>query len=172
MIFNERLDRLMEVDVVQNFMQAHRMQGKMCRDGTNPTFILYRLPYVVGFWDSVIENYLEIVLVDLDANLLIDYGSPVSIAIDLNLQNPDVLKVLNFEDHNQLDIFLSERALKMYCLHTGLEAIDKLLPLIESREGLVSMKDGSFDSRFNFSDSVKPVYPGLKERYQKCIGSS
>ncbi len=40
MIFNERLDRLMEVDIVQNFMQAYRMQGKMCRDGTSPTFIL------------------------------------------------------------------------------------------------------------------------------------
>ena len=66
-------------------MQAHRMQGKMCCEGPNPTFILYRLPYVVGFWDSVIENYLEMVFVDLDANLLIDYGSPISIAIDLDL---------------------------------------------------------------------------------------
>jgi hypothetical protein len=170
MIFNEHLDRLMEVDIVKKFTLTNHMQSKRCRAGANPTFILYRLPYVVGFWDSVIENFLEIVFVDLDANLLIDYGSPVSIAIDLGLQNLEALKILNFDNHNQLDIFSSEKALKMYCLHTGLEAIDKLLPLIDSKGGLTSLKDGTFHPQFDFSDTVKPIYQGLKERYINCIG--
>ena len=172
MIFNEHLDRLMEVDVVQNFTKIHRMKGKMCSEGKNHTYILYRLPYVVGFWDSVIENYLEIVLVDLDAELLIEGGSALGCSLDMGLQKLEILRQRNFSKHLLNEIFLSERVEKMRYLHSHLEAFEKILPLIECKEGLISMKDGSFDSRFNFSDSVKPIYPGLKERYQKCIGSS
>jgi hypothetical protein len=145
------------------------MKGKMCSEGTNPTFILYRLPYVVGFWDSVIENYLEIVLVDLDAELLVEGGSALGCSLDLELQKLEVLRLRNFTKHPLNEIFSSEKIEKMRYLHTHLEAIDKLLPFIESKGGLTSMKDGNFHPQFNFSDSVKPIYPGLKERYLKCI---
>ena len=56
MIFNKNIDRLMEVDVVQNFMHNHNMQGKLCTKGDNFSLILYRLPYVVEFHDALIDG--------------------------------------------------------------------------------------------------------------------
>lgn len=172
MIFNEHLDRLVEVEIVQGFMHTHHMRGKMCADGENRSFILYRQPYVVGFWDALIENYLHTVLVDLEENLLMEGWDLLECALDSKLLDLEELRKCSFDNHPDNSIFLSCASRKMGDVYSNLEAIDKLLPLIESRGGLASMRDGSFDSRFDFSDFVRPIYPGLKERYLKCIGSS
>ena len=150
MIFNKHLDRLMEVKTVRDFMQTHHMKGKICSVGENHSFILYRLPYVVGFWD----------------------GSVIGCSVDLGRQKREDLRTMDFSSHQQNDIFLSDGKQKMYGLHTTLEAIDKLLPLIEAKGGLASMRDGSFDSRFDFSSFVCPIYLGLKTRYLSCISSA
>lgn len=171
MIFNEHLDRLMEVKVVQDFMQRHNMQGKMCSENSNHVFILYRYPYVIGFWDALIENYLQIALSDSEADLLADEGTLIWCSTCLNYQSREDLKNRSYTNHPQNDIFLSDGAQKMYGLHTCLEAIDKLLPLIEAKGGLSSMRDGTFDPRFDFKDSVKPMWHGLKENYLKCINN-
>ena len=60
----------------------------------------------------------------------------------------------------------------MYGLHVTLEAIDTLFPLIKAKGGLASMRDGTFDSRFDFKDSVKPMWHGMKERYLRCIAAA
>lgn len=172
MIFNKHLDRLMEVKTVRDFMQTHYMKGKICSVGENHSFILYRLPYVVGFWDALIENYLEIVLVDMGVDLLLTDGSVIGCSVDLGRQKREDLRTMDFSSHQQNDIFLSDGKQKMYGLYTTLEAIDKLLPLIEAKGGLASMRDGSFDSRFDFSSFVCPIYPGLKTRYLSCISSA
>lgn len=169
MIFNQHLDRLPEVKIVQDFMQKSEMQGKLCGNGGNYSFILFRLPYVVEFHDAAIENYLEITLSDLGSDLLIQGGTALGCSLDVGLQNLSELRSRNFEHHPQNDIFLSDKPEKMRYLHSHLEAIEKLLPLIEAKGGLSSMRDGTFDRRFDFSTSVQSTYPGLKEKYLKCI---
>jgi hypothetical protein len=92
--------------------------------------------------------------------------------LDLGLLRLDHLREQDFKNHPQSNIFTSNIDEKMDNLQTFLQAIDKLLPRIEAKGGLSSMKDGTFDSRFDFSDSVSPIYPGLKERYLKCIAET
>lgn len=170
MIFNKHLDRLTEVEIVQSFMRCHNMQGKVCSRGDDFSFILYRLPYVVEFYDALIENYLDIYLTDIDSGLRISGGSALGCSVDLELQNLAELRTQNYEGHPLNSIFLSEEVKKMRYLHSDLEAIDKLLPLIEAKGGLSSMRNGTFDPRFDFKDSVQPMYQGLKDKYLQCIG--
>lgn len=170
MIFNEHLDRLMEVQIVQDFVQHHRMQGKMCIDDDNYSFVLYRYPYVIVFWDALIENYLEIAFLDIHSNYWITGGAALGCSLDMKLQNLNEIRNRNFEFHPLASIFLSDGAQKIGDLDCNLEAIDKLLPLIEAKGGLTSMRDGTFDNRFNFSDCIQPIPHIFKERYNKCLG--
>lgn len=172
MIFNKNIDRLMEVDIVQNFMRNHNMQGKLCIRRDEYSLILYRLPYVVEFHDALIENYLEISLSDISAKLLIGGGSALGCSIDLELQNLTDLRNTNHEFSVANNIFLSENFIKTRNLYSNLEAIDKLLPLIEAKGGLASIQNGTFDMRFDFKDYLKPMYFGLKEKYLSCISSN
>jgi hypothetical protein len=169
-IFNKHLDRITEVPVVREFLQRHRMKGCGCRVGENHSFILFRLPYVVEFHDALIENYLEITLSDLNAGLLIDGSVAFARSLELGLQDISQVRKRVFTNSPYLDIFLSEGVRKMDDLDSNLEAIDRLLPLIEAKGGLSSMRDGTFDPRFDFKDSVQPMYYGLKEKYLQCIG--
>lgn len=168
MIFNEHIDRLTEIEIVQEFMRRNLMQAKLCNRGDDYSLILYRLPYVVEFHDALIENYLEVTLADLDGNLLIGGSSALGCSLDLGLQNVQQLRARNFEDHPLNNIFLSFQSQKMRNLHSFLEAIDKLFPRIEAK-GLSAMRDGTFDSQFDFTQSVSPMYYGLKEKYLQCL---
>lgn len=169
MIFNLKIDRLLEMDIVKSFIHRHGMQAKLCINGDDFSFILYKIPYVVEFHDALIENYLEISLSDISAELLMSGGSALQVSIDLGLLNLEQLRKMNFKGHPRNDIFISEGARKMFDLHCDFDAIDKLLALIEAKGGLSSMRDGTFDSRFDFKDYVYPMNFGLKEKYLKCI---
>lgn len=169
MISNQRIDRLLEVDIVKSFIHRHGMLGKLCIDGDNFSFILYKIPYVIEFHDALIENYLEISLSDISAELLMSGGSALQVSLDLGLLKLEQLRKMNFEAHPQNDIFISEGARKMFDLHCDFDAIDKLLTLMEDKDGLSSIRNGAFDSRFDFKDHVKPMYFGLRERYLECI---
>ena len=164
MIYNKHLDRLTEVGVVQDFMQRHSMQGKMCSKGEDFSLILYRLPYVVEFYDALIENYLDVYLTDLGSGLRMSGGSALGCSIDLGLQNLSVLRAKDLTSSAANAIFLSEHFLKTRNLYSNLEAIDKLLPLIEAKGGLSSIRDGTFDPRFDFKDSVQPTSHGLTKK--------
>jgi hypothetical protein len=172
MRFNQHLDRLAEVPIVSEFMHRHGMRGKVCRTGENYSFILFRLPYVVEFRDDVTENYLEIRLSDISCALSIEGGSALGCSLDLGLQTLVELRSWTFDKHPLNDIFLSDGSLKMGYLYSDLDAFEKLLPLIEAKGGLSSMRDGTFDPRFDFKDSVQPMYPGLKEKYLRCIDAT
>ncbi len=170
MIFNRHLDRLTEVGIVQDFMRRHSMQGKVCSKGDDSSFILYRLPYVIEFHDAQIENYLDVYLTDLKSQLRIWGSSALGCSLDIGLQNLVELRSWTFDKHPLNNIFLSDGSQKMGYLYSYLDAFDKLLPLIEAKGGLSSMRDGTFDPRFDFRDSVQPMYHGLKEKYLQCIG--
>lgn len=171
-IFNSHLEQLTKVEIVQSFVEAHRMNWKVCSWEENHSLALYRLPYVIGIWDAQVENYLEVVLLDIESELLIEGNVVLGRSLDLGLLELDHLREQDFKNHPQSNIFLSNFDEKMDNLQTFLQAIGKLLPLIEAKGGLSSMKDGTFDSRFDFSTSVKPSYPGLKQRYLNCIADA
>ena len=169
MIYNENLHRLTEVVDVKDFM---RRQGfKVAPSDLDFGLILYKLPYVIEFKDALIENYLEVYFSDMDSAFYMNEGDLIWCSISIGIQTREELKRLSFEGHGQLDIFLSEGQQKMYGLQTTLKAIDKLLPLIEAKGGLATMH-GTFDPRFDFKDSVKPMWHGMKERYMRCIAQA
>lgn len=171
MIYNQHLDRLMEVEIVQDFMRQHHMQGKLCSQGESHSLILYRLPYVVEFYDALIENYLEIYLSNLTNGLRIEGSSALGCSLDIGLQSLEMLRARDLKNNPAKEIFLSEHDSKTRDLYSNLEAIDKLLPLIEAKGGLSSMRDGTFDLRFDFKDSVQPMWHGLREKYLQCINN-
>lgn len=170
MIYNKHLDRLIEVNFVQSFMHQHNMQGKLCIQGDDSSFILHRQPYIVEFHDALIDNYLEISLSDMSTELMLDGGRALIVSVDTGLQNLEDIKKMNFDRDPTNDIFISDGARKTFDLHGDFQAINKLLPQIEVKGGLASMRDGSFDTRFDFKDYIKPMYFGLKEKYLKCLG--
>lgn len=169
MIFNKHLDRLMEVQIVQDFMQRHVMQGQLVNEKGHESFILYKFPYVINFVDNLIENYLEIYMSDLKNDLYIEGNSALGCSLDIGLQKLEKLRAKDLKNDLAQTIFLSENNLKTRNLYSNLEAIDKLLPLLEAKDGLASMRDGTFDTRFDFKDSVKPMWLGLKDKYLRCI---
>ena len=167
MIYNENLDRLMQVEIVKDFMRRHSF--KAAPSDNDFGLILFRLPYVIEFKDALIENYLEVYFSDLLGCLYIEGSSALGCSLDLRLQNIEALRARDLTHDQNKEFFLSECDLKIRHLHSNLEAIDKLLPLIDAKGGLVSMQDGKFDSRFDFKDSVKPMWHGMKERYLRLI---
>ena len=65
MIYNENLDRLMQVEIVKDFMWRQRF--KVAPSDNDFGLILFRLPYVIEFKDALIENYLEVYFSDLES---------------------------------------------------------------------------------------------------------
>lgn len=167
MIYNENLDRLTQVEIVKDFMRRQSFKVAPCDNDFG--LILFRLPYVIEFKDALIENYLEVYFSDLESRLYMEGNSALGCSIDIGLQRLEELRLRDLSCYEGIDIFLSENEKKFSDLDARLEAIDKLLPLIEAKGGLVSMQDGKFDSRFDFKDSVKPMWHGMKERYLRLI---
>ena len=168
MIFNENLERLVEVEIVQAFMKKHAMQAASCKERDSCSLILFRLPYVVEFHDALIENYLNCVLADVSSDLSMNDGDIYHASVALGFHDRVEVRNRNYEKHPKNDIFLSFQSQKMLDLHVDLEAIDKLLPQIEISGGLSSLRDDKFDSRRSFSDSVSPMPFGRKERLLRC----
>jgi hypothetical protein len=152
-------------------MKIHEMRGAMCPDEMGQCFVIFRLPYVVVLWDAFIESWLEMAFVDMDADLLLSDGSLTHCAIELGFQSREDVRRLDFSGHCQNCIFLSYGSQKMYCLQTGLDAIDNLLPLIESTGGLAVMRQRGIRCDTQFSNFVLPIYPGLKACLKSCIES-
>lgn len=168
-VYNDNLYRLIEIDIVKDFMQRW---GFKVAPSDFYGLILYRPPYVIHFEDALIEDYLEIYCSDIDSGLMFSTGAPWACCVDMGLQDFVGIKNRDYQLHPQNRLFLSKGAQKMYDLHITLEAIDKLLPLIEAKGGLASLRDGTFDPRFDFKDSVKPMWRGMKERYLRCIAQA
>jgi hypothetical protein len=169
MRYNLQIEKLLEVEVVSKFLKRHNMRFAKCVDRDFCGLVLFRYPYVVVLAESVIENYLESHFFSLSSKILMEGGDLIATCVGMHLQDREELRRLSFESHPQISIFSSCGVQKMYGLHTELEAIDKLLPLIEAKGGLSSLKDGSFDSRYDLSSYVRPLYDGWYEKFMKCI---
>lgn len=167
MIYNENLHRLTEIEIVKDFMQLQGFKVAPCDKDFG--LILYRLPYVIEFKDALIENYLEVYFSDLTSSLYMEGGSALGCSLDLGLQSIEILRARDLDNVQGKDIFLSDGPLKIRHLYSNLEAIDKLLPPMEAKGGLASMRNGTFDLRFDFTLSVKQMWHGMKERYLRCI---
>ena len=167
MIYNENLYRLIEIKIVKDFIKLQHF--KIALSGNDSGLLLYKPPYIVEFKDALIENYLEIYFSDLKSELYMEGSSALGCSLDMGLQSLELLRARDLSNDCDKEYFLSENILKIRHLYSNLEAIDKLLPLIEAKGGLASIRDGTFDPRFDFKDSVKPMWHGLKERYLSCI---
>ncbi|MEJ7139174.1 hypothetical protein [Amphibiibacter pelophylacis] len=170
MIYNKNIDRLAKTEVVKDFMR--RNDFKMATQCKDYSFVLHKIPYVIEFKDALIENYLEIYFSDLNSDLYI-VGN-CALACGLDIGNQDLLKLkkrdLGLKNHPDKEIFLSENEKKIGNLYDTLEAIDGLIPLFDTKGGLASMRNGTFDSRFDFKTRVDLMWHGMKERYLRCIG--
>lgn len=166
MIYNENIDRLTEVKIVNDFVVNHKMASAPCKSIDECSLLLFRYPFFIEIHDALSENYLEITLSELTSGLLITGSSALGCSLDLGLQDINTLRARVFDDHPLNHLFLSFGPQKMRNLHSFIEALDKLLPYIEEN-GLQSMREGHFDRQFDFSQSIDLMYPGLKEKYSQ-----
>jgi hypothetical protein len=170
MIYNKHLDRLQEIPFVREFIQAHRMRISPCGSEECPSIVLYRMPYVIEFYDALIDDSLDIFLIEPTSNLMIPASRASGLCMKMGLQKAEDLDNLNFAGYPHNSIFLSSGEMKMLSLHIDLGALDKLLPLLEDKGGLSSMRDGTFDKNFDFSKSAQPLPPGMsKDRYTRFM---
>ena len=167
MIDNESVARLTEIREIRSFIEKNCFVAKSCSRWSS--LILFRLPFVIEVTDFLIENFLHITLSDLDSELMLVPGMPTACSTRLGLQDQAILSKLNFESHPQNDLFLSYGGRKMYDLQVQIEAIDKLLPIVEKRGGLASLRS-LCDTRMSGDfDPLDKLWDGLKARYLNCI---
>jgi hypothetical protein len=170
MIYNTHLDRLQEVPFFREFMKTHRMRASPCDSEETPSIVLYRTPYVIEFYEALTDDSLDIFLIEPNSNLMIPASRASGLCIKMGLQKTEDLDHLNFSNCPENSIFLSSGEMKMLSLHIDLGALDQLLPLLEDKGGLHSLRDGTFDKNFDFSKAVQPLPAGLsKDRYTKFI---
>jgi hypothetical protein len=170
MIYNTHVGRLLEIPFIQAFMKTHRMHAGLCGNEDMPSLVLYRMPYIIEFYDILVDYDLDILLLEPDANLMIPASRASGLCLEIGIQKAEDVDGLNFKGQPGNSAFQFNGELKMLSLHTDLGAIDKLLPILEEKGGLSSMLDGTFDSRFDLSETVERFPPGLsKDRYTKFM---
>jgi hypothetical protein len=169
MIYNQHLEKLLEIPLVQAFMQNQKMKGKTFTDNTDSGLLIHRFPYVVCFHETLRDSSLDIYLVDIKANQMLYASTALGICLDMGLQDIAKLRELDFRNDPKNSVFLSAGSSKMLSLHTDLDALGKLLPIIEEKGGLISMKDGRFDKKFDFSRDVLTPPAGLSEELLRHI---
>lgn len=167
MITNAHIDRLLEIPLVQEVVQKNQFKTSLCQKGDDFTLLLYRLPYVIELRDTLVENYLETSLSDLDSERMIFGGSALGCCVHLGLIDIEALRQCVYEQQYE-SFFLSESALKLSDLYSDIEAFDKLLSIFEQQgmEPLVSKLD---NGAHEFG--TQPMYAGLKDKYLRCISS-
>jgi hypothetical protein len=164
LILNQNLDRILEIPFVQDFIQRQRMKTRPITDEDDYGLLIYRFPYALSFHEALSDSSLDIYLADLKSNQMLYASTANGLCLDMGLQDIVTLRKMDFKNHPQNSIFLSEGSSKMLSLHTDLDAIDKLLPLIEGKGGLMSLKDGTFDKNFELSHDVLTLPAGLSEK--------
>lgn len=169
MIFNQELERLLKMEEVQSFMQKQAMRAVPVVAPGNCSLVLVRLPYFIEFQDALVENYLGCFLADVSSDLWMSDGDIFCASVTLGFHDRNEVKNRNYEEHPYSDVFLSFRPEKMLDLNVDLEAVDKLLPKIEARGGLSSLRDGTFHSSLSFSNMVSTMPVGRKDRLLRCI---
>lgn len=168
MITNKEIDRLTTVEVVRDFAMRNAMAVKLCEHKGEHSLLIFRTPYFVAIRDVLVENYLEITLSDLTSNLLITGSCALACSLELGLQDLEVLRSQTFNSDRSHELFLSFHLQKFDDLHTFLGAIDKLLSCIATG-GLLALRAGRFNLGLECSQSIGPMYPGLREEYLRCV---
>lgn len=168
MIFNEHLERLLEVRVVKDFMVSRRLEATKFHDDAVSSLLLFRDAFVIEVRDALRENYLEIFLVDLDSDRVLEGGAAVGCSVDLGFQNLEEMRAKNHSVQTWESLFLSFEIEKMNNLQHHLAAFDRLFPLIET-EGLRRLQNSGRKYPTDFPLSIRPMYPLVKARYAKCL---
>jgi hypothetical protein len=169
LIYNQNIDRILEIPFFHDFIQRQRMNIKPITDKDDYGLIAYRFPYALCFHEALRDSSLDIYLADLKSNQMLYASTANGLCLDLGLQDIVTLRKMDFKNHPQNSIFLSEGSSKMLSLHTDLDAVDKLLPLIEKKGGLMSLKDGTFDEKFDFSRDVLALPAWLSEKLSRLM---
>lgn len=149
MIFNQSIERLLEIKIVQELIKKYEMSFKTLNHGEEFYLLIYRRPYIIEISERLIENILDIFLYDLDSDLNLMDGRLVFIAESLQLPIYEICNLFNFKDHTQNNIFLTFNEEKMFDLHLTLTSIDLLLPVFINKGGFMSLKNGEFSSTFS-----------------------
>lgn len=164
MISNNHIIQIERIPFVAEFLLKNEMKALTYTEDEDHSLIIYRAPIIIEVFDALIENCLQIMLSDLDQALGVSDGSLLHISFALGLQDKNVIRQMSFEGMFENSIFLSSGSEKMHNLYSALQAIDRLLPLLENK-GLQAIRDRSFQPPHDFSNLIFSMQSGLKYRY-------
>jgi hypothetical protein len=168
MISNDNIVQIARIPFVSEFLLKNEMKALACTEGEDHSLIIYRAPIIIEIFDALIDNCLQIMLSDLDQTLSVSCGSLLHISFALGLQDKKVIRQTSFKNMPENAIFLSSGSEKMHNLYSTLQAVDRLLPLLQAN-GLNAMRDRSFRPPFDLSQSIHSMQPGLKGKYMQCM---
>jgi hypothetical protein len=168
MISNNGIAQIARIPFVSEFLLKNEMSALTCAQDGEYSLIIYRHPIIIEILDALIDNCLQITLCDLHHTLYVSDGSLLHISFTLGLQDKKIIRQMSFEGMSETAIFLSSGPEKMHNLYSTLQAIDRLLSLLQSK-GLDAIRERSFQPPFNFSNLVCSMQPGMKDRYIRCM---
>lgn len=159
MIHNENIERLLEIAIVQDLVKTFNMKTAIYSNKEQFSLILYVAPLAILISDRLIENIPDILIYDLKNKLFMTDWEITDLSNELFLIDRSQIAKQNFEDFDNNDIFISEGASKMFRLYSVLLRTKLLLPLFLAKNGFKSLKDGTFDSRFDFQNQTYSFNP-------------
>ena len=166
MIFNANLDKLLETEIVGNFVMKRGMNAKVCTQKKITSLLLCNSRYIIDIRDNVIENYLEFDFVDTFGWLMISGSRAVECSINFGFQG--IGEARSGETSSDLGkYFLSCGPEKAEDLISNFEAIGHLLDFIDGLDGFRGIVASGFPSIL--SESIEALTPWSIERYQKCF---
>lgn len=154
MIHNENIERLLEIDIVKDLVKTFNMQTAIYSNKEQFSLILYVTPLAILISDRRIENIPDILIYDLKNNLYITDWEITDLANELFVIDKNQPSIESYKIFDSNNIFISEGASKMSQLHYILIRTKLLLPLFLAKNGFKSLKDGTFDSRFDFQNKT------------------
>lgn len=159
MIHNENIERLLEIDIVKDLVKTFNMKTAIYSNKEQFSLILYVAPLAILISDRLIENIPDILIYDLKNNLFITDWEITDLANELFVIDKSHSTIETYKNFDFNNIFISKGASKMSQLQYILLRTKLLLPMFLAKNGFKSLKNGSFDSRFDFQNQTYSFNP-------------
>ena len=139
MISNENLHAINNVPIVNDFVRCHGFAGVNCRG----SYVLYNSTFAIIFFDSLVDNYLEILVLNLKTGTRFDGPTALHGCTESGLLTTEEVRAHRTKSlESEHNIFLSHGKLKAGQLYDAFLALKILFPdLINTSPELAALSD-------------------------------
>lgn len=162
MISSKNILQAKNLSFVIEFLQKHGFKTTLLEDDGDFSLIIFRPPLFIEILDGLNENCLQITLGDTNSSLIMLDGSVMPISFTLGWHSIEDAHNTSFAGNEEGAVFLSSDAEKMHNLYFFLQALDMLLPKLQSN-GIKSIQDGTAFPSLDLSHAAYPMSHELKK---------